>query len=66
MRPRCGGQQIEVDPVVDAACETDDVWYKPYDSETLVEQRMRDYLDWEAELVRQIERDGDAEFRVYK
>ncbi len=43
-----------------AACETDDVWYKPYDSETLVEQRMRDYLDWEAELVRQIERDGDA------
>ena len=49
-----------------AACETDDVWYKPYDSETLVEQRMRDYLDWEAELVRQIERDGDAEFRVYK
>jgi len=49
-----------------AACETDDVWYKPYDSETLVEQRMRDYLDWEVELVRQIERDGDAEFRIYE
>ena len=49
-----------------AACQTDDVWYKPYDSETLVEQRMRDYLDWEVELVRQIERDGDADFRIFK
>jgi len=26
---------------------------------------MRDYLSWEVDLVRQIERDGDARFRNF-
>ncbi len=45
-----------------ALTETDDRWYKPYDNDKGVEQRMRDYLTWEVALVEQIERDGDANF----
>lgn len=44
-------------------CETDDVWYKPYEHNQAVEEAMRDYLTWEIGLVAQIERDGDARFR---
>ena len=42
----------------------DDVWYKPYDHGTAVEGAMRAYLTWEVGLVPQIERDGDARFKV--
>lgn len=42
----------------------DDVWYKPYDHGTLVEDAMRAYLTWEVGLVPQIHRDGDARFKV--
>ena len=41
----------------------DDVWYKPYDNKSGVEQAMQNYLSWEVALVAQIERDGDARFR---
>jgi rhodanese-related sulfurtransferase len=43
----------------------DDVFHRPYDRDTGVEQAMRDYLSWEVDLVRQIERDGDAGFRSF-
>jgi rhodanese-related sulfurtransferase/predicted metal-dependent enzyme (double-stranded beta helix superfamily) len=46
------------------ADETNDVWYKPYDHGAGVEGAMRAYLTWEVGLVPQIERDGDARFRV--
>ena len=44
------------------ADERDDVWLKPYDHDKSVEDRMRDYLTWEVDLVRDIERDGDHRF----
>lgn len=48
---------------------TDDVWYKPYDhrdkGEEAVRQAMRDYLSWEVDLVAQIARDGDTNFRHF-
>ncbi|WP_137179938.1 rhodanese-like domain-containing protein [Roseomonas sp. AR75] len=44
----------------DEACV--DAWLRPYDRNHGVEQAMRAYLSWEVELVRQIERDGDAKF----
>lgn len=44
------------------ATEVDDVYLRPYDREQGVEQAMNEYLSWEIELVRQIERDGDANF----
>ena len=44
--------------------EPDDVWYRPYDRATGVEEAMREYLSWEVDLVRQIERDGDTRFRL--
>ncbi|HEV7267699.1 MAG TPA: rhodanese-like domain-containing protein [Falsiroseomonas sp.] len=44
----------------DEACV--DAWLRPYDRNHGVEEAMRAYLTWEVELVRQIERDGDAKF----
>ena len=41
-----------------------DVWYRPYDFKDDVEAAMRQYLDWEVDLVPQVERDGDARFAV--
>ncbi len=43
-----------------------DVWYRPYDFKEDVEAAMRQYLDWEVDLVPQVERDGDATFAVLK
>ncbi len=45
--------------------EPDDVWYRPYDRATGVEAAMKEYLSWEVDLVRQIERDGDTRFRTF-
>ncbi len=45
--------------------EPDDVWYRPYDRATGVEAAMKEYLSWELDLVRQIERDGDTRFRTF-
>ncbi|MBT6276669.1 MAG: thiosulfate sulfurtransferase [Chromatiales bacterium] len=49
-----GSTGIESDP--------DDVWLRPYDDTENVEQAMRDYLNWEVDLVAQIDRDGTAQF----
>jgi rhodanese-related sulfurtransferase len=43
-----------------------DVWYRPYDNNQDVEAAMRQYLDWEVDLVPQVKRDGDATFAVFK
>ncbi|MGD2140185.1 MAG: rhodanese-like domain-containing protein [Burkholderiales bacterium] len=43
--------------------EANDVWYKPYEQASEVREAMQGYLDWEVNLVKQIERDGDASFR---
>ena len=43
-----------------------DVWYRPYDFKQDVEAAMRQYLDWEGDLVPQVKRDGDAAFAVFK
>lgn len=43
--------------------EANDVWYKPYEQASAVREAMQGYLDWEVNLVNQIERDGDAQFR---
>lgn len=44
---------------------TDDVWYRPYDRTANVEEAMKDYLSWEVNLVKQIERDDDVNFRAF-
>ena len=44
---------------------TDDVWYRPYDRTAKVEEAMQDYLTWEVNLVKQIERDDDVKFRTF-
>ena len=43
-----------------------DVWYRPYDFKEDVEAAMRQYLDWEVDLVPQVERYGDARLSVLK
>ena len=47
--------------------KTDDVWYKPYDTNDpdAVRRRMQEYLTWEVGLVQQIARDGLARFRSF-
>jgi rhodanese-related sulfurtransferase len=57
-----GGLPLEADRTdpPDAACI--DVYLRPYDRNSGVEEAMRAYLAWEIDLVREIERDGDAAF----
>jgi rhodanese-related sulfurtransferase len=45
-------------------CPPEDAWYRPYERAEDREAAMREYLSWEVDLVRQVERDGDARFRV--
>ena len=47
------------------ADQTEDVWYRPYDRTANVEEAMKDYLTWEVNLVKQIERDDDVAFRAF-
>jgi rhodanese-related sulfurtransferase len=42
--------------------EANDIWYKPYEQASSVRDAMQGYLDWEVNLVAQIERDGDTRF----
>jgi rhodanese-related sulfurtransferase len=46
------------------AAETDDVWYRPYDRQSQIEQAMKDYLDWEVALVEQLKREPYLTFRI--
>jgi rhodanese-related sulfurtransferase/predicted metal-dependent enzyme (double-stranded beta helix superfamily) len=62
---REGGFEMETGHVRMADPPTD-VWYRPYDFKEDVEAAMRQYLDWEVDLVPQVERDGDARFTVLK
>jgi rhodanese-related sulfurtransferase len=43
---------------------TDDVWYSPYDYDDL-RKSMTDYLMWEIDLVRQIEKDQSLQFHYF-
>jgi rhodanese-related sulfurtransferase len=47
------------------ADSTDDVQYRPYDRTDNIEAAMQDYLAWEMNLVKQIERDDDVNFRAF-
>ncbi len=52
-----GAKQMASEPV--------DVWLKPYERPGGVEDAMESYLAWEVGLVRQIEQDGDADFKAF-
>ncbi len=43
----------------------DDMWLRPYDRSTGVEEAMNQYLSWEVDLVDQIKRDGTTDFRLF-
>jgi rhodanese-related sulfurtransferase len=45
------------------AAATDDVYYRPYDRRSQIEQAMKDYLDWEVALVEQLKREPYLVFR---
>jgi rhodanese-related sulfurtransferase len=45
--------------------EPRDLW-SPYERSQSAEANMKAYLNWEAGLTRQIERDGDADFRIMR
>ncbi len=39
-----------------------DIWYKPYERSSSDTGAMQGYLDWEVNLVEQLQRDGDLVF----
>ncbi|MDP6173155.1 MAG: rhodanese-like domain-containing protein [Rhodospirillales bacterium] len=44
---------------------TNDVWLRPYDRLSGVEDAMKTYLSWEGDLVEQLQRDGSTKFRLF-
>ena len=46
------------------ASTTDDIYYRPYDGKSQIEQAMKDYLDWEVALVEQIRREPYLAFKA--
>jgi rhodanese-related sulfurtransferase len=61
---RSAGLPMEADPNVppDAACV--DVYLRPYDRNSGVEEAMRAYLSWEINLVNEVARDGTVRFGI--
>ena len=57
-RPLTDGEESMLD-------RPDDVWLRPYDRGGDVAQAMNAYLDWELQLVAQLEADGTARFRRF-
>ena len=51
-----GEEGLEDNPV--------DAFLRPYDREQSVEEAMHAYLDWEVELINQIDRDGSLKFHI--
>lgn len=47
------------------ADEPDDVWLKPYERKGVVEDFMKEYLTWEIDLIKQIERDDLVSFKAF-
>ena len=56
--PLAEGEELMLD-------STDDVWLRPYDRGGNVAQAMNAYLEWELQLVQQVEADGTARFRRF-
>jgi hypothetical protein len=50
--------------VTHAASDPDDVYKRPYEGTDNSLVAMQGYIDWELELVAQLERDGTHRFRV--
>ncbi len=59
---RAAGLAVDADRTnpPDEACA--DVYLRPYDRNSGVEAAMKDYLSWEIDLVREVERDGTVRF----
>ena len=52
-----------IDGMDNLLCKVYDVWDRPYDNEQGQEERMREYLQWEVQLMDQAHRDGTTDFR---
>ena len=57
-KPLAEGEELMLD-------SPDDVWLRPYDRGGDVAQAMNAYLEWELQLVAQVEADGTARFRRF-
>ena len=53
------------DGIEHATSDTNDVWYKPYEHQDAVSERMQKYLDWEVALVEQTKNDDTVNFRYF-
>jgi len=59
---RAAGRPVETGLKNPLSDPTRDVYERPYDLDEGIEEAMQAYLDWEIELIRQIERDGTLTF----
>ena len=60
------GRELVVGEEDRIAAGVNDVWLRPYDRGTGVEDAMREYLTWEIDLVAQLARDGTARFGPFR
>lgn len=61
---KAAGKAIE-EGETNHADEADDVWLKPYERKGVVEDFMKEYLTWEIDLIKQVERDDLVSFREF-
>jgi hypothetical protein len=47
-------------------CPTDDAWYSPYQLDTGVSEAMRQYIEWETDLLAQLDQEPGVQFQIYQ
>ena len=47
-------------------CSTDDAWYSPYQLDSGVSEAMRRYIEWEIDLLIQLDEEPGVHFQVYR
>jgi rhodanese-related sulfurtransferase len=57
------GYSLAAEPLL-MADEAVDMWLKPYERSADTSKAMREYLEWEIDLLPRVERDGSAKFQV--
>lgn len=62
---KAAGFPLEADRTVPADADCADFYLRPYDRNDGIEAAMREYLSWEIDLVKEVEKDGDAPFGLW-
>ncbi len=47
-------------------CPTDDAWYSPYQLDTGISEAMQQYIEWETDLLVQLDQEPGVQFQIYQ